>query len=227
MKSLFRTCLFLALLGLTACAPAPVTPTVFPTSLPAAAAPTAQPLISSAFDIKMPPSEIVFLAYNNLNKTKTHREKGSLSTSNQVFTVQADIIGIDQLYEVMTPPKGTPSEYLRTGGKTYKKSEKGWEVLAESENPNAVDLTDNLLKSIKNAQIEGTETFNGHPTVIISYELNLTGEPGLGKIWVGLEDGLPYRNITSLKVGKNASTPQYLNDITFYDFNVEITIPTP
>jgi hypothetical protein len=76
-------------------------------------------------------------------------------------------------------------------------------------------------ETIFEPELAGKEDVDGVPCWKITYTATMAdGSSYEALVWIGVQDGLPYKSVTQ-------PNPDMTNVVVYYDFNADITIEAP
>ena len=112
------------------------------------------------------------------------------------------------------------------GDKHYMYANGKWVETGQQPKRTAADMEKLVASSLKYVQPVGQETVNGVPCFAYTtrFEFNVSNQPStsIGKVWIGLADGLPHQWDGDWKVA-NYDTKSHI----VYEYNVDIKIEKP
>lgn len=151
-----------------------------------------------------------------------------LKSGKQVSKTIIEFVAPDRYRILQTPPGAPRSETIAIGKKTYVRSNNGeWqeadvdfgEFIARFRDPKVIE---ELSKSITNVESGGKATVNGTSTKVYSYRSTFGDIKSESKIWIGAEDGLPYKSVSEGEFqGVRSRTT------TVYEYRDDIKIEAP
>jgi hypothetical protein len=113
------------------------------------------------------------------------------------------------------------SETIIIGDDMYTKTGDTWTKMTEEGLGAAYAKVYVTEENVVEPRLEGTEDVDGVPCWKYVYTTKVGDTPPYeATVWIGVEDGLPYKQITKPQ-------PDMTMIVTFYDFNTDITIEPP
>jgi hypothetical protein len=212
--------------------PTPVAQATIASNPPALAAQptTAAPAASSGS-----PRDAIIAAGKAARAATSYRAQATITQAGaDMGEITTDTVAPDRAH-MMMKIAGQNTETIRIGETTYSRVNDGQWVKAPPSHATP-QLIDALIKaeSITDAQLVGPDTLDEKSTLVYQYSAKLTMDVKskfefsiVGKVWVGVADGLPYKNEADVTV--NASGKPITSHVaTIYsDYNNGIKIEAP
>ncbi len=161
----------------------------------------------------------------NLKELESYRAKGITEMGGQTISVLYEYDLPDNLHMV-TEVAGQTTEMIIIGADTYLKAGDTWTQMpdtgAGSDSMGTTVVQINLSReNVLDARLAGTEDVAGVSCQKYVYTASFPDTPPMEvTVWIGLEDGLPYKVVS--QAGADMIVTQEL-----YDFNADITIEAP
>jgi hypothetical protein len=183
---------------------------------------------SGAFDPSSDARQNLRNAYIKLKTTYPYRltETTTFSSGNQATTPPtvrvSEFAAADRIHTTLNGDELG----ITFGDKHYMYANGKWVETGQQPKRTAADMEKLVASSLKDVQPVGQETANGVPcfTYTTRFEFNVSNQPSttIGKVWIGLADGLPHQWDGDWKVA-NYDTKSHL----VYEYNVDIKVEKP
>lgn len=207
--------------------PAPA-PTKAPAATEEAAAPTTAPAATEvpaateeATATEAPAAlpedakSVIIQSAVNLKNLKSYRSKNIVERDGQTMETLEERVLPDKLHQV-----SDFGETIIIGDDMYTKAGDTWTKMTQEGLGAAYAKVYVTEESILEPRLEGTEDIDGVPCQKYVYTSKVGDNPPIeATVWIGVEDGLPYKIVTEME---GSTMTQIL-----YDFNADITIEPP